>query len=185
MTVRRLTTGEITLAKSVFGDSIDYARVRIHDTRVLPTWLQNPHRAMALLNNLSFPGTSASADFSRETPQRQALFIHEMTHVWQHQNRVLSTLLSFIGDRLRNPFSQAAAYRHLLMEQKDLTQYRMEPQACIIQDHFLLSRFNISAAHRDARRNGADEKLLPLYDSILENFKADPGYARRRHFPLF
>src|SRR3546814_8173487 len=44
-TSRPLTSGERTLAASVFGDAIDYDRVRIHNRNWF--WLQPRHVAMA------------------------------------------------------------------------------------------------------------------------------------------
>ena len=78
---RPLTKGETALAASVFGNSVDYAPVRI----VRRCWwpFQPRNVAMAPCGNIHFHPQSGlwSDDFAAEPPSRQSLFIHEMTHV--------------------------------------------------------------------------------------------------------
>ena len=80
-----LTAGEIDLARSVFGDAIDYAQVRLVEGKWWP--FQPRRRAMAPMGNIYFhpDGGGWSDDFSKEPLGRQGFFIHEMTHVWQAQ----------------------------------------------------------------------------------------------------
>ena len=184
MAHRALTNGEIALAKTVFGDSIDYACVQLHDRRVLPAFLQKKTRAMAYLNKISFPGEGYRDDFSKDAdPVVQSLFIHELAHVWQHQNKVLDTRAAFVRGMLRHKFHYAQAYAHRLEKGKDLTDYGMEQQACIIQDYFLLSRFGLDKPHRSARRNAAGENLKALYEGVLGRFLKNPSYARKKSKP--
>ena len=87
MNERALTSGEIDLARSVFGDAIDYARVRMIRRKWWP--LQPRNAIMAPSGNLHFhpQGTTWSDDFSKETIALQGFFIHEMSLVWQAQKR--------------------------------------------------------------------------------------------------
>ena len=78
---RGLTSGEIALAKKVFGDSIDYSKVRIHDSKYFP--LQSDDIAMTPDGDIYWP--QDAGDMSVHNPD---LFIHEMTHVYQHQHGV-------------------------------------------------------------------------------------------------
>ena len=84
-TSRHLTPGEAALVRSMFGDAIETARVRL----VLGKWwpFQPKRSAMAPMGDIYFhpDGGGWSDDFSTETLGRQAFFIHEMTHVWQAQ----------------------------------------------------------------------------------------------------
>ena len=84
---RHLTPGETELVRSVFRDAVDTARVRLIRRKWWP--FQPRDTIMTPRGNLHFhPGGPAwSDDFSKETIGRQALFIHEMTHVWQTQKR--------------------------------------------------------------------------------------------------
>ncbi|HYC95393.1 MAG TPA: vgr related protein, partial [Sphingomicrobium sp.] len=84
---RHLTSGEIELARSVFGDAIDYGRVRMVRRKWWP--FQPKGIVMAPTGNIHFHPESPlwSEDFSKERLSLQGLFIHEMTHVWQTQSR--------------------------------------------------------------------------------------------------
>src|SRR6266542_5129584 len=96
---RPLTTGEIALVRSVFGDAIDTARVRLVKGK---WWPFHPRgAAMAPMGNIHFhPDRGGwSEDFASEPLGRQAFFIHEMTHVWQAQSRGRLYLLL-----MRHPF---------------------------------------------------------------------------------
>src|SRR5947209_17486392 len=84
-TRRSLTPGEIELARSIFGDAIDYARVQLIKGK---WWPFHPRdAAMAPCGYIYFhpEGDVWSADFATEPLGRQSFFIHEMTHVWQAQ----------------------------------------------------------------------------------------------------
>ena len=87
MTERPLTTGELTLARTVFCDAIDYSPVRIRRAKWFP--FQPRQTAMAPCGHIHFhpKGTLWSDDFAADTRGRQALFLHELTHVWQTQQR--------------------------------------------------------------------------------------------------
>lgn len=180
MSKRALTAGEIALAKTVFGDSIDYAAVRLHDKRILPPLIQERAQAVAKGNDISFPRGAYSPDFSAEPDaKKQSVFIHEMTHVWQHQNRVVSTLKEAVRETLQHAFRYDRAYLHTLDEKKDLTDYGFEQQAAIIQDYFLLTRHGMASSYKNRRKN-ADETatLKKKYDAVLRNFHQNPAYAQ-------
>ena len=85
MAGRVLTAGEIALARSVFGDAIDYSHVRLFQGKWWP--FQPRQSAMAPMGDIWFhpDGGGWSDDFSDEPLGRQGFFIHELTHVWQTQ----------------------------------------------------------------------------------------------------
>lgn len=129
---RPLTGGEIALARSVFGNAIDYQRVRIVRGRWWP--FQPRNTAMAPDGNIYFHpnGPLWSPDFASEPLHRQGLFIHEMTHVWQAQK----------GGRwylplTRHPFCR---YRYTLGPGRPFRRYGIEQQAEIVRHIFLLRR---------------------------------------------
>ncbi len=84
---RPLGEGEIALARSMFGDAIDYAKVRIRRRKW--AFFQPRRVTMAPRGHIHFHplGQAYCEDFATAPPRRQALFIHEMTHVWQTQTR--------------------------------------------------------------------------------------------------
>jgi hypothetical protein len=179
---RQLTEGEITLAKSVFGDAIDYTRVTLHGKRILPPGIQHRHQAVAVGNRISFPRNAYSDDFSKETsPAKQSVFIHELVHVWQHQNNVLSTPREAVRETLKHKFNYSNSYHYTLMPKHDLTSYGFEQQAAIIQDYFLLTRHNTQDSYKNRRRAGANPATLKKnYEAVLEKFLQNPIYAKRQ-----
>ena len=126
---RPLTDGEIALARSVFGNAVDYARVRM----VLGKWwpFQPPNSAMAPMGNIYFhpEGGAWSEDFSRQDVRRQAFFIHEMTHVWQAQAKG-----RFYLPLMRHPFCR---YSYELEPGRRFEDYGLEQQAEIVRHRFL------------------------------------------------
>lgn len=182
MAKRRLTAGEIALAKTVFGDSIDYDAVRLHSRRLLPFGIQEKHQAMAYRSHTSFPRSAYSDDFAKETdPKKQSVFIHELVHVWQHQNRVLSTPKEAIRETLKHKFNYQKSYHYTLSRNRDLASYGFEQQAAIIQDYFLLTRHGIAESFKQRRRPGHNPQTLQKdYEAVLKNFLQAPAYARRQ-----
>ncbi|HCY02749.1 MAG TPA: vgr related protein, partial [Erythrobacter sp.] len=82
---RRLTRGEIKLARSVFGDAIDYGKVTIRRRKWFP--FQPRRITMAPRGHVHFHprGDAYCDDFSTANVLRQGLLIHELVHVWQVQ----------------------------------------------------------------------------------------------------
>lgn len=178
---RRLTEGEIALAKTVFGDAVDYGRVRLYPRRILPPGLQHRHQAVAVGDRISFPRSAYSADFSKEPDaQKQSVFIHELVHVWQHQNRVLSTPREALRETLKHKFNYARSYPYRLDPARDLTSYGFEQQAAMIQDYFLLTHHGAAASFKNRRiDSGTAQDMLPKYEAVLKNFLQNPRYAAR------
>jgi hypothetical protein len=129
---RSLTDGEIALARSIFGNSIDYRPVRLVKRKWWP--FQPRNAAMAPTGNIHFHphGTMWSEDFATEPLGRQGLFIHEMTHVWQTQTRGL-----FYLPLMRHPFCR---YRYELQDGRPFDRYGLEQQAEIVRHRFLADR---------------------------------------------
>ena len=129
---RPLTPGEITLARTVFGDAIDYARVRLVKRK---WWPFQPRRvAMAPTGNIHFHphGDLWSDDFAAEPLHRQGLFIHELTHVWQTQTRGRYYL-----PLMRHPFCR---YAFAVRDDRPFARYGLEQQAEIVRHIFLAER---------------------------------------------
>ena len=146
---RGLTPGEIDLARSVFGDAIDYGRVRLFRRKWWP--FQPRNAAMAPTGNIYFHPEAGgwSDDFSSEPLHAQGFFIHEMTHVWQAQR----------GGRLFLPLMRHAfcRYRYELKRGKPFERYGIEQQAEIVRHRFL-------AEHGVQVAAVPPKELLPFYD---------------------
>ncbi|MEQ7872397.1 vgr related protein [Sphingomonas sp. ASV193] len=129
---RPLTDGEVALARSMFGDAIDYPRVCVVHRKWWP--LQPRDVTMAPTGNIHFHPDSPnwSDDFSREGLGLQGLFIHEMTHVWQTQTRG-----RFYLPLMRHPFCR---YDYRLEPGRPFDRYGLEQQAEIVRHAFLAKR---------------------------------------------
>src|SRR4051794_37405402 len=129
---RSLTPGEIELCRSIFGEAIDYSRVKLVEGK---WWPFHPRgAAMAPMGNIWFhPDRGGwSDDFSKEPLRRQAYFIHEMTHVWQAQKGG-----KFYLPLMRHPFCR---YSYELTPGKRFERYGIEQQAEIVARRFLADR---------------------------------------------
>ncbi len=126
--VRPLTEPETKLARSVFGDAIDYGRVAIHTAKW--AFFQPRNVVMAPDGDIWFHpgGTLYCEDFCRANIDAQGLFIHEMVHVWQRQQGIFLPLR-------RHPFCR---YDYSLRAGWPLNKYGIEQQAEIVRHLFLL-----------------------------------------------
>lgn len=125
---RPLTEAERNLSASIFGDAIDYDRVTLNQRKWFP--LQPVMTLMAPDGAIWFhpKGPHWCEDFCQASVQRQALFLHEMTHVWQHQSGIFLPLR-------RHPFCR---YSYSLKPGWPLERYGIEQQAEIVRHTFLL-----------------------------------------------
>ncbi|MES2449719.1 MAG: vgr related protein [Pseudomonadota bacterium] len=146
-TERPLTGGEIALALSVFGDSVDYAPVRIKRRKW--AFFQPRETVMAPTGSIHFHprGTHYRDDFAAGSLEDQGLFIHEMTHVWQHQKGIVLPIA-------RHPFCR---YDYAIRPGLALHRYGIEQQAEIVRHAFMI--------RRGARVIGAPP--LACYEEIL------------------
>lgn len=144
---RRLTEGEIALSRSIFGNAVDYAQVGI--VRRKWAFFQPRETVMAPRGSIHFHprGTLYRDDFAAAGLDDQGLFIHEMVHVWQHQQGITLPLR-------RHPFCR---YDYAIRPGLRFERYGIEQQAEIVRHAFLL--------RRGARVIGAPP--LGIYEGIL------------------
>lgn len=147
MSERALTAGEIALARSVFGDAIDYAPVRV--VRRKWAFFQPRETVMAPTGSVHFhPGGSRYRDdFACASLDDQGLLIHELTHVWQTQRGLFLPLR-------RLPFCR---YDYAIRPGLPLHRYGIEQQAEIVRHAFLLRAGDIVRGL----------PALEIYESIL------------------
>lgn len=127
---RPLTDAERALAHGMFGDAIDLYAVRIVRRK---WWLFQPRRiTMAPRGNIHFhPKSLSYCDcFASATIGYQGHLIHELVHVWQHQQGVNLVLR-------RHPFCR---YSYAIKPGWTLDRYGIEQQAEIVRHTFLLRR---------------------------------------------
>lgn len=81
---RALTAGEIEIGRSIFGDEIDWPRVRVLQAPSLGFGAMVP-----LGRTIVFSRWKAARDFAEASIEEQGWFVHELMHVWQAARGVL------------------------------------------------------------------------------------------------
>ncbi len=166
---RPLTAGEVACCRKLFGDAVDYARVRIHGRGWFWFGLQLRHTAMAPDGHVWYRPEDYRDDFTREPAWRLLWFMHEMVHVWQVQ-------LGY-PVKWRGALRLGLTYRYELDPAKRLGDYNMEAQGDLLADWFALRWLAAPGAMRQPRY-GNDEALFAL---VLEDFLRAP--ADRANLP--
>ncbi|MFL6673442.1 MAG: Rhs element Vgr protein [Massilia sp.] len=166
---RPLTAGEIAMASLVFGDAIDYSRVRVHNRCYLPFGLQPKNCAMTPNGSIYFHHSRFLPDYAAGDPPARHWFMHEMVHVWQHQ-------LGY-PVRLRGALRIGLAYRYELREGATLADYNMEAQGDLLADYFVLKHLK----KPDAMSQKRYRHSLALYESVLAGFLHHPASRGNLH----
>lgn len=165
--LRQLTIGEITLAKTLFGGSLNYSLIWVHRESYLPFNLQPVDTAMAPNGELWFREETYSPDFSLEIElAKKHIFMHEMVHAWQTQKGM------FV--RTRGLFSRFSDYSYSL-NKADFFHYSLEQQASIASDYWLLINYGFEGnrglyKYRDYTPKMSIYNLIHQYKSIMKGF---------------
>lgn len=130
---RLLTPGEIRLAATIFGSSVDYAAVRIFDSP--GSVLGRLANSTALRNDIRIHDQSRYAqDFSQAPVALRELFLHEMTHVWQYQSG-RNFVRELASDLARHGFNRRGVYEYELNSPR-LSDYTTEQQAQMVATYY-------------------------------------------------
>lgn len=172
---RPLTAGEIAMLTPIFRDSIDYARVRMINNS-FPLQPENVY--MTPRGHVYAPGGLWLDDFSAGSLHgvQRAVFVHEMTHVWQYGNG-----MDLIGQgvieftKYRGNYEQAYPYQ--LEFGRDLVDYGMEQQASIVEDYYLVT-VDHDTPHRMTNRGLSGSERDALFASVMKNLFSNARYAR-------
>ena len=146
----------------MFGDAVDCDAARVSNRK---WWLFQPRGyAMAPRGCIHFhPGDSIyHEDFATAPLGVQGLFLHEITHVWQHQ-RGVNLLLK------RHPFCR---YSYAIKPGLPLERYGLEQQAEIVRHTFLLRH---GRAVPGAPPVAQYESLIPFSWNMGATKRAAPG----------
>ena len=131
MSGRNMTAGEEVLATTVYKTQINFNKVKIFNEKW--AFFQPKGRAMAPNGNIYYPegNSDYSADFSAADVDfhKKATFIHELAHVWQHQQGV-----NVIA---KGVFQRDYDYLPLTIKTK-FSALGIEEQAQLMRDYFYL-----------------------------------------------
>ncbi len=129
-----LTAGEAALLKSIFGDGIETEDIRKHfSEKEKPGGIVGyviPAQTFGV-DCIKFYGAQYAADDYSQTGDifKYATFIHEMTHIWQNQQRSLGNTVH------DNQINNNQIYAYQLTPDTDFNQLGDEQQAKIIEDY--------------------------------------------------
>jgi type VI secretion system secreted protein VgrG len=137
---RPLTPLEIELARTIFADSIDYARVRLLRAPE-PLWFRTVGNVIRIPPYFTVDPSAPqglrqlTVDYMRHT------FIHELTHVWQYQHGGTSYISYSIGPQILAMASgkgRNAAYCYEADARKSFWSFTPEQQGLIVENTFLM-----------------------------------------------
>lgn len=148
---RQLTQDEVNTLKGVYGDKIDYSKIRIKEGSSGLNEFLAPH---TIGNTIYLPKSSEGKYNPKE------LLVHEAAHVWQNQNggtdyiadSLVSQVKGFLSGGDRNA---AYEYDKPIQQGKSWKELNPEQQAHLIEDAYNNNIFsNPNAVMRD--KNGND-----------------------------
>jgi hypothetical protein len=130
-----LTKEQITEARQVFGNSVDFEKVRMVNGKF--SYFQSNHATVTLANTIYVP--------KDHQPLSKSMRYHELTHVWQNQNNIKNTgvpgaVKLFLKNGAYHSYGEKNCYAYTPDTTKKLTDYNMEQQASIVE-HYAFKRF--------------------------------------------
>ncbi|MEN0006871.1 MAG: hypothetical protein AAF798_22145 [Bacteroidota bacterium] len=155
LNTRSLKDWELQLARQVFGDTINYRRVRIDQLATLGPWQKQ-------VCYVSFNTVNSWGNMNN------SLLIHELVHVWQYQQigmvympRAIAGMLSAAGYN----YGGVGALQEAKERGQSLGDFNLEQQADIVADYY-----RISSGYRPAWGNGKTTDL-PIYEYFIQQLQ--------------
>ena len=154
---RPLNVYELFMAKEIFGNSINYARVRIDETAEIAC-------KNSQLKYVSFYTINSWGGMSDD------IFIHEMVHVWQYENvgaaYIPKALRVHLTEGLGYNYGGLDALKFCREKGGKLLDFNYEQQGDIVADYFRL-KSGYLPIWGDATR-----KDLPVYEYFIDQLNA-------------
>lgn len=165
---RRLTAGEVEMAREIFGDQINYNRIFI-------TRNNSDTTSRVMSGRMRMSRGAYADDYSRiQNPERISIYFHELVHIWQEQQGV-SLVDSAVSLFFKHGGDYSKSYEY---SNRDLLNYpnlSIEQQAEILQ-HYVYMRETL--APYNAEQNCG--RLLELERAVKPTFPSiqTPGLCR-------
>jgi hypothetical protein len=180
---RPLTPGETDMARSVFGDSVDYSKVHIYNgaPKVAGIFRLTETGLSAITPNGDIYIVEKDAqlgDLSQSSPAKRKLLIHEMTHVWQHQqgkNVEREAVFLFF----KSGFKYDKAYAYDINGKQKFESLNVEQQAQMVEDYFALREMSPWEAPADRAEKIAkfEAMLKPSLPLQADSSRTSPPAA--------
>ncbi len=174
---RPLTSGEIAMAKTIFGNQMDYSAVRVSSHR--------SKKSKAFHGQMYLTWTSYADDFSKVNSKwKQSNFLHELAHLWQEQQGV-NLITSAIKEFFRHGGNYSRAYRYNLTKDVQFGTLGIEQQGEIIEDYWSVrQRVNPTNAALKCKEIFRFEAVLrTTFPHIQSPELCTPKVAENKHLP--
>ena len=160
---RKLTAGETALARTAFGNKIDYAAVRLSDgpgsNAAAHIAFMKGNPAITIGNTIYFKEGFA-ADFSVAGANGRT-FMHEMTHVWQYRTLGMTAFFIRYGaDLFQAGGKPDDMYKY--GEGTKFTEAMLEAQAQMVGDYHRATTGGNAEATKRLAKNLAGSGLYGL-----------------------
>lgn len=157
---RRLTEREIALARAVFGETIDYQKVRLDEKSFIG----------CRQFRFAYVGFYVINSWGRLS---DPVLIHELVHIWQYQ-RLGSVYIprALWAQRTLEGYNYGGVktLNKAVEQGKSLTDFNYEQQADIVADYFSLKK------GWEPRWCAADEAHIPIFQTLVEQaFRESPN----------
>ena len=167
---RKLKTREIDIAEGFFEDMIDLGEVRISDKSLVGRTLGENRVAITVENTIY--GNNMS----------DWLIIHELVHVWQYKNELLSPVRAGLWQLAARAIGQKdKLYKYNVASagdpnRKPFREYGFEQQAAILQDAFRVTVQGIPPKRNEGYKGSKlllpnDAALFELYHLFMWEFR--------------
>jgi hypothetical protein len=152
---RRLSAWEINEARKVFGNKLDYLRVRLYECSAWPNFMDRLGRrlkslpppavpnAITIWNTCYFPVRLLQEPVPVWHPDHYKIswLIHELTHVWQYQNLGISYIYKAVKAQFRGgihayDFGGENGLQESLTHGKKLNYFNLEQQGEICRSYY-------------------------------------------------
>ncbi len=146
---------EIELARSVFGDGINYRRVRIDELAVLgPRQKRFCYVSFYIINSWG--------------PMQNSLLLHELTHIWQYEKMgavYMPRAIRAQYSRWAYNYGGVAMLKSYLKKGKDFFSFNLEQQGDIVSDYHRIKR-----GYQPRWGNG-NRSDLPIYETFIQQMR--------------
>lgn len=164
---RKLTDNEIMFAKTIFGDSLDYKKIKIFNRYLFGRKPEGASGRMWNGNIYAITTDARSQDYALdERLGNRRLFLHEMTHVWQYKSDP-AFMVKGLSALIKADFNYSSLYPYEIKPHRTFKDYNFEQQADIADDYYGLTE-NLKKAD-ESGTSGQNEICRDIisYERIL------------------
>lgn len=165
---RSLTSDQIELAKSVFGNSIKYRLVKLDEAARTVDWAKQIKGFKAPRPFTTFHTINLWGELKDKVP------IHELTHVWQYEHggaKYIPEALAVNEKDSGYDYKGVSNLRKLQAAGKGMSSFNPEQQAKIVEEYFLIKT---GRASETKFCGGATSEDLPSYAYFVKEVSTLP-----------